>query len=182
MLCSCSHPIFTNETTMPRLRCRGVLGVFPSSPSGSATQVMLATQFRATVGQKHPPCEGGQQQPWLSETRVQRVARHRSRKTVIFTAANRLIRARHADASVWPAPKTAALHPSSARGLSTCCASVSLDAGAVGRWGSVSPGSYTLCSSAWRPVPSTDTSSGPSVQPMWSFGGWKPKLTSCGAV
>jgi hypothetical protein len=36
MPCSCSHPIFTNETTMPRLRCRGVLGVFPSSPSLTA--------------------------------------------------------------------------------------------------------------------------------------------------
>jgi hypothetical protein len=36
MPCSCSHPIFTNETAMPRLRCRGVLGVFPSSPSLTA--------------------------------------------------------------------------------------------------------------------------------------------------
>src|SRR5688572_26858171 len=32
---------------------------------GSATQVMLATRFRATVGQKHHHHEGGPQQPVL---------------------------------------------------------------------------------------------------------------------
>jgi putative tryptophan/tyrosine transport system substrate-binding protein len=82
---------------------------------GSATQVMLATQFRATVGQKHHAHEGGQQQPWSFETRVQRVDRHSSRKTAIFTAANRIISARHADASLWPVPKTASFRTSSAR-------------------------------------------------------------------
>ena len=35
------------------------------------------------------------------------------------------------------------------------------------RWASVSRGSYTVWSSALRPVLSTDTSSYPSVQPMW---------------
>src|SRR5262249_39998229 len=59
--------------------------------NGSATQVMLATRFRATVGQKHRPTEGGRQQPCSLETRAQGVDRHSSRKTAIFTAASRII-------------------------------------------------------------------------------------------
>ena len=86
-----------------------------STDLGSATQVMLATRFRATVGQKHHSHEGGQQQPWSSEMHVQRVDRHSSRKTATFIAANRIISARHADANLWPVAKSASLPTSSAR-------------------------------------------------------------------
>ena len=37
--------------------------VVPIKSTGSATQVMRATRFRATVGQKQPPQPGDQQQP-----------------------------------------------------------------------------------------------------------------------
>jgi SAM-dependent methyltransferase len=49
---------------------------------------MLATRFRATVGQTHHPTEGGQQQPCSFETHVRGADRHGSRKTATFTAVN----------------------------------------------------------------------------------------------
>ena len=48
------------------------------------------------------------------KTRVQRVDRHGSSKTAIFIAANSIITARHANASVWPALTSASLPTSSA--------------------------------------------------------------------
>src|SRR6266446_2851002 len=60
-------------------------------PIGSATQVMLATQFCATVGQKQPRKQGGQQQRWSSEMRAQHVDRTDTRKMVIPAMANSII-------------------------------------------------------------------------------------------
>src|SRR5262245_15878848 len=82
---------------------------------GSATQVMLVIQVRATVGQKHYRPEGDQRQPWSSETHAQGVDQYSSKRTAIFTAASRITSARPADTRVWPAPKTVSLLTNSAR-------------------------------------------------------------------
>jgi hypothetical protein len=62
-----------------------------SSRMGSATQVMLTTRFRATVGQKPTQHPGGQQQPWSSQSHVQRADQHGTRKMAILVMANRII-------------------------------------------------------------------------------------------
>jgi hypothetical protein len=90
---------------------------------------------------------------------AQRVDRHSSKKTAIFTAAHRIISARPADASLWPTPKTTSSLVRSAQWLSTCCASASRYAGSVGLWSSVSRGCCTLRSTALHPAPITSMSS-----------------------
>jgi hypothetical protein len=109
--------------------------IFPCANIGSATQVMLTIQVRATVGQKHHPPEGGQRQPWVSGTCAQGVDRYSSRRTAIFIAASRITGAKPVDASLWPAPKAASLLTSSARWLRTCSVSAFPCAGSVGRGG-----------------------------------------------
>jgi hypothetical protein len=81
----------------------------PTSIDGSATQVMLAVRFHATVGQTQTQTLGGQQQPWSSETRAQRMERIGTRKMAIPAMANRIINAKRASDSLWPLPKTVSL-------------------------------------------------------------------------
>jgi hypothetical protein len=73
---------------------------FPSvcRDQGSATPVMLATPSQAAVGQKHDH-EGGQQQPWSSETPAKGVERHKAitkhaRKTHRIEHFNHMLRQR----------------------------------------------------------------------------------------
>jgi hypothetical protein len=101
----------TITRSLPAIRCGSRSS---SSIIGSATQVMLTIQVRATVGQKYPP-EGGQWQPWSSEILAQRVDRAGTRKMVIPAMANKIITVERADVSLWPAPKTASLLTSNAR-------------------------------------------------------------------
>jgi hypothetical protein len=82
--------------------------------AGSATQVMLATQFRATVGQKQPPQQGDPQQSWSSERRVQNVDQAGTRKMAIPAMESRIISVKRANASLWLQLKTASLRMSSA--------------------------------------------------------------------
>jgi hypothetical protein len=86
----------------------GMLGI----KHGSATQVMLAIRFHATVGQKQTQKLGGQQQPWLSETRVQSVDRIGTREMTIPAMANRIINVKRASDSLWLLPKLVSLQTS----------------------------------------------------------------------
>ena len=78
---------------------------------GSATQVMLTTRFRATVGQKPTRHPGGQQQPWSFQSHVQRADQHGTRKMAILVMANRIICVKIVNASLAPALQTASLLP-----------------------------------------------------------------------
>jgi len=75
--------------------------------TGSATQVMLATRFRATVRQKQTRHEGDQQQPCASEMYAQPVDHAGTRKMAIPAMGSRIISAKRANASLVPRPTTA---------------------------------------------------------------------------
>src|SRR5438093_12893842 len=79
----------------------------PTSRKGSATQVMLTIQIRATVGQKQSCKQRGQQQPCSSERRVQRVDQAGTRKMAIPAMGSRIISVKRANASLVPWPTTA---------------------------------------------------------------------------
>src|SRR6266550_389335 len=81
---------------------------------GSATQVMLARVFCATVGQKQHRKQGDHQQPWSSERRAHTVDRSGTRKMAIPAMGSRTISVTRASASLWPQPKTVASGTSSA--------------------------------------------------------------------
>ena len=85
-----------------------------SCTGGSATQVMLATRFRATVRQKQTQHEGDQQQPCASERHAQHVDQASTRKMVIPATANKIINVRPASASLGPRLKTTSFRMSGA--------------------------------------------------------------------
>jgi hypothetical protein len=150
--------------------------------AGSAIQVMLPTQFRATVGQKQTRKQGDQQQPCSSERRAQHVDQAGTRTMAIPAMVGRIIRVKRANASLVPRPKIASCRVSGAPWWNTCCMSASRGVGSAVRWASVSPGSCIVWWRALPPVPMIDMSGSHLVQRTWCCDGWKPKPMRCGAL
>jgi hypothetical protein len=81
---------------------------------GRATRVLLATMFRAIIGQKHRHNQRDQCQPSSSALHAQDVTGQHSRAPPIFAAAH-IITGAGIDNSLWLAPKSAALLMSNRR-------------------------------------------------------------------